>query len=411
VNLSGWRSSHKVGFILLAAATAALGACGKRNETGGTGGTAAATGTGPETGSNGAPATGTVKVGHFASMTGSEATFGQSTDQGIRLAIKERNEAIDSGKIQGRKISLTTLDDGGKPQDAGNAVTRLVTQDKVAALLGEVASGLSLVGGQIAQQYNVPMISPSSTNPTVTQIGDMVFRVCFLDDFQGMVMAKFAREELKAQKAAILFDQGQPYSKGLADYAEKAFKESGGTVVTRQAYGSSDPDVSAQLSTIKESKPDVVFLPGYYTQAANIMRQARKLGITAPFIGGDGWDSEKLEEIGGDAVQGSYYSNHYSPEEETPEVKNFVEKYKAEYHATPDGLAALGYDAANLLFAAIDKSPSLNGKDLAATIAATKDFHAVTGVISIDPKRDASKSAVVVKVDHGRRVPVKRYAP
>ena len=306
---------------------------------------------------------------------------------------------------------LTTLDDAGKPQDAGNAVTRLITQDKVNALLGEVASGLSMVGGQIAQQYTVPMISPSSTNPQVTQIGDMVFRVCFLDDFQGRVMARFAREELKAQKAAILFDQGQPYSKGLADYAEKAFKELGGTIVTRQAYGSSDPDVSAQLSSIKQANPDVVFLPGYYTQAANIMRQARKLGINAAFVGGDGWDSDKLEEIGGDAVQGSYYSNHYSPEEETPEVKNFVTKYKAEFGATPDGLAALGYDAANLLFAAVDRAPSTGGKDLAATIASTKDFVGVTGKITIDPKRDASKSAVVVKVDHGRRVPVKRYEP
>ena len=409
MNLNGWRRPIVVPAVLALSAVAAFAACEKRNTTGGGGGTSTGTGTG--TGTGGVPATGSILVGHFASMTGSEATFGQSTDQGIRLAIKERNAAIDAGTLKGRKIKLSTLDDAGKPQDAGNAVTRLVTQEKVTALLGEVASGLSMVGGQIAQQYGTPMISPSSTNPQVTQIGDMVFRVCFLDDFQGMVMAKFAREELKAQKAAILFDQGQPYSKGLADYAEKAFKEMGGKVVTRQAYGSSDPDVSAQLSSIKEANPDVVFLPGYYTQAANIMRQARKLGITAAFVGGDGWDSDKLEEIGGDAVQGSYYSNHYSPEEESPVVKNFVTKYKAEFNSTPDGLAALGYDAANLLFAALDRAPSLGGKDLAATIASTKDFVGVTGTITIDPKRDASKSAVVVKVDHGRRIPVKRYAP
>jgi branched-chain amino acid transport system substrate-binding protein len=410
VNLSGWRSSSQVALVCAACAVAALGGCDQKRNTTGGGGGGTATGTATGTG-GGEPATGTFHVGHFASMTGSEATFGQSTDQGIRLAIKERNAAIDAGTVKGRKIKLTTLDDAGKPQDAGNAVTRLVTQDKVNALLGEVASGLSLVGGQIAQQYNVPMISPSSTNPQVTQIGDMVFRVCFLDDFQGRVMAKFAREELKAEKAAILFDQGQPYSKGLADYAEAAFKEMGGKVVTRQAYGSSDPDVSAQLSSIKEAGPDVIFLPGYYTQAANIMRQARKLGINAAFIGGDGWDSDKLEEIGGDAVQGSYYSNHYSPEEESEVVKNFVTKYRAEFNATPDGLAALGYDAANLLFNAVDRTPSLGGKDLAATIASTKDFVGVTGTISIDPKRDASKSAVVVKVEKGRRIPVKRYAP
>ncbi|HUQ02649.1 MAG TPA: ABC transporter substrate-binding protein, partial [Kofleriaceae bacterium] len=349
-----------------------------------------------------------VLIGEYGSLTGSEATFGQSTHNGIMLALEELNQ---KGGVKGKQVAVKTYDDQGKTQEAGTAVTRLITDDKVVAVIGEVASSLSIAGGRVAQQYKVPMITPSSTNVQVTQIGDMVFRVCFLDDFQGMVMAKFAREELKAQKAAILFDQGQPYSKGLADYAEKAFKEMGGQVVTRQAYGSSDPDVSAQLSTIKESKPDVVFLPGYYTQAANIMRQARKLGITAPFIGGDGWDSEKLEEIGGDAVQGSYYSNHYSPEEETPEVKNFVTKYKAEFGATPDGLAALGYDAANLLFAAMDRAPSTGGKDLAAAIASTKDFVGVTGKISIDPRRDASKSAVVVKVDHGRRIPVKRYEP
>ncbi len=413
MNLSGWRPRRPFISAVISAAGLALavlavmsgsGCEQKRNATGSGGG-------GGGTGTGGAPATGPILIGHYASMTGSEATFGQSTDQGIRLAIKERNAAVDAGTIKGRKIKLETLDDAGKPQDAGNAVTRLITQDKVTALLGEVASGLSMVGGQIAQQYTVPMISPSSTNPQVTQIGDMVFRVCFLDDFQGNVMARFAREELKAQKAAILFDQGQPYSKGLADYAEKSFKELGGTVVTRQAYGSSDPDVSAQLSTIKEAAPDVIFLPGYYTQAATIMRQARKLGITAAFVGGDGWDSDKLEEIGGDAVQGSYYSNHYSPEEDRAEVKNFVASYQAEFKVLPDGLAALGYDAANLLFAAMDKAPSLRGKDLAATLAAVKEFSGVTGTITIDPNRDASKSAVVVKVEHGRRVPVKRYAP
>ncbi len=398
---SWWRRRNILSILALAAVVSVGGGCDqKRNKSGGGGGGSAAT-----------TATGAVLVGHFASMTGSEATFGQSTDQGIRLAIEERNAAIDAGTLKGRKITLKTLDDAGKPQEAGTAVTRLLTEDKVVALLGEVASGLSMVGGQIAQKYGVPMISPSSTNPQVTQIGDMVFRVCFLDDFQGMVMAKFAREELKAGKAAILFDQGQPYSKGLADYAEKAFKEMGGTVVTRQAYGSNDPDVSAQLATIKEANPDVIFLPGYYTQAANIMRQARKLGITAPFVGGDGWDSDKLEEIGGDAVQGSYYSNHYSPEEERPEVQNFVKNYKARYGTAPDGLAALGYDAANLLFQSMDRAASLGGKELAAAIAQTKDFAGVSGAITIDPKRDASKSAVVVKVESGRRVPVKRYAP
>lgn len=387
-------------------ALAALAGCEqKRNQTGNNN---------PQPGSNtgtggSVPQTGPILVGHFASMTGAEATFGQSTDNGIRLAIAERNAAIDAGTLKGRKIELKTLDDAGKPQEAGTAVTRLITQDHAVAILGEVASGLSLAGGQVAQQYGVPMISPSSTNPTVTQIGDMIFRVCFLDEFQGAVVAKFATEELKATKVAILYDLASPYSKGLAEFFEKALTAAGGKVTTKQSYDASNPDVSAQLASIKQSNPDAVFLPGYYTGAANIIVQARKLGLTVPFLGGDGWDSDKLEEIGGDAVQGSFYSNHYSPEEDRPEVKAFVEKYKAKHGAAPDGLAALGYDAANLLFAAIDRSPSLSGKDLAATIASTKAFPGVTGEITIDANRDASKSAVIVKIDHGKRPPVKRY--
>ncbi|MBK9036881.1 MAG: ABC transporter substrate-binding protein [Myxococcales bacterium] len=398
------RSLATIGLSVLLAVTA--GCERKRNQTGGGGGSG-------ESGSGGAgggvPDNRPVMIGHFASMTGSEATFGQSTDRGIRLAIAERNAAIDAGTLKGRKIDLTTEDDAGKPQEAGTAVTKLITRTKVVAILGEVASGLSMAGGQVAQQYGVPMISPSSTNPAVTQIGDMIFRVCFLDEFQGKVVAKFAVEELKAKKVAILFDQGQPYSKGLADFFEKALKAAGGEVATRQAYDTNNPDVGAQLASIKDANPDAVFLPGYYTQAANIARQARKLGITVPFLGGDGWDSAKLEEIGGDAVQGSFFSNHYSPEEETPAVQNFVAKYKAKHGAAPDALAALGYDAANLLFAAIDRSPSLSGKDLAATIAATKGFAGVTGEITINGDRDASKSAVVVKIDHGKRPAVKRY--
>ncbi|MCE9571776.1 MAG: ABC transporter substrate-binding protein [Deltaproteobacteria bacterium] len=404
MNLCAWRTSKLV--MTMALALVATTACNSKRNSSGGGGSDPTPGSG--TGA-GPAATGPILIGHFASMSGAEATFGQSTDNGVRLAMEERNAAIDAGKLKGRKIEVKTLDDQGKTQEAGTAVNRLINEDHVVAILGEVASGLSLAGGAVAQHYSVPMISPSSTNPQVTQVGDMIFRVCFLDEFQGKVMAKFAKDELKATKVAILFDQSQPYSQGLADFFEKPFTEAGGTIVTRQAYNSSNPDVSAQLSSVKEAAPDLVVLPGYYTQAANIARQARKLDITVPFLGGDGWDSSKLEEIGGDAVQGSYYSNHYSPEEQSPVVQEFVKKYQAKYNQLPDGLAALGYDAANLLFQAIDKSPSLSGKDLAATIAASKDFVGVTGAITIDPNRDASKSAVVVQVDHGKRTPIKRY--
>jgi branched-chain amino acid transport system substrate-binding protein len=255
------------------------------------------------------------------------------------------------------------------------------------------------------------MISPSSTNPQVTQIGDMIFRVCFLDDFQGWAGAKFARDHLKAQTAAVLYDQAQAYSKGLNDYFSKAFGELGGKIAATQAYSGGDQDFSAQLTTIRAANPDVIYLPGYYTDVANVILQARKLGIKAPFLGGDGWDSSQLAAIGGQAVEGSYFTNHYSPDEERPVVQEFVKKYNADYGATPDGLAALGYDAAKLLFDAMARAEALDGPSLAKAIAASKDFQGVTGVFSIDPKRDAKKPAVVVVVKNGKPAYVTTIAP
>jgi branched-chain amino acid transport system substrate-binding protein len=247
------------------------------------------------------------------------------------------------------------------------------------------------------------MISPSSTNPDVTDVGDYIFRVCFLDDFQGWVGAKFATDNLKATKAAILYDQGQAYSSGLADFFEKAFKEMGGTIATRQAYTGGNLEISSQLQSIKGSGAEVVYLPGYYSDAATIIRKAREAGITSKFVGGDGWDSDELTKIGGDAVNGSYFSNHYAPQDQRPEVKSFVESYRREYKGTPDSLAALGYDAASVLFDAIERAPSLGGKDLRDAIAATKNFTGVTGTFSIDANRNAQKSAVIVEVKNGER--------
>lgn len=393
MNLSAWNK------VVVVAATAifAAGGCDKLG-----GGKGKGSGSGePKTGSDGSAsvATGPILIGHYASLTGSEATFGVSTDNGVRLALEERNAA---GGVKGRKVELKTLDDASKSSEAGNVVQRLISEDKVVALIGEVASGSSLAGGKVAQQFGVPMISPSSTNKKVTEGRDMVSRVCFLDEFQGYVVAKFTKDNLKLDKVAVLFDQAAPYSKGLAETFKSEFEALKGTVVTSQAYTAGDADVSAQLQSIKSSGAQAVFLPGYYTDVGNIVNQARKLGITAPFLGGDGWDSSKLAEIGGTAIEGSYYSNHYSFDEARPEVKEFVTKFEKRFNETPDGLAALGYDAARVLFAAMDKSPSLGGKDLAATIAATKDFPGVTGKITLDANRDAQKQAVVVQMKGGK---------
>lgn len=340
--------------------------------------------------------TGPILIGHFGSLTGSEATFGQSTSNGIKLAIKEFNAA---GGLKGRNVTLKEYDTRGDAGEAKLAVERLVKQDKVAAVLGEVASKLSLAGGPVAQEAGVPMISPSSTNPRVTQIGDYIFRVCFIDPFQGLAGAKFAHDNLKAKSAAVLVDQAQAYAVGLAEEFTKNFKKSGGTIATQQTYTSGAQDFTAQLTSIRSAKPDVIYIPGYYTDVGNIALQARKLGITVPLLGGDGWDSSELANIAKDAIDGSFYTNHYAPDQPDSRAQAFIAAYKKDYGgSTPDGLAALGYDAAKILFDAMKRAPSVGGKDLRDAIAKTKDFPGVTGMITINADRDADKSAVVVEM-------------
>ncbi|HEX4413364.1 MAG TPA: ABC transporter substrate-binding protein [Lacipirellulaceae bacterium] len=338
-------------------------------------------------------------LGHYASMTGAQATFGQSTDNGIRLAVDEINAA---GGVDGKSIELITYDDKSDAREAATAVTRLVTRDHVTAVLGEVASKLSLEGAPICQANGVPMITPSSTNPKVTEVGDMIFRVCFIDPFQGYVCAKFARENLKAEKAAILYDQSQTYSAGLQEQFAKAFKELGGTITTTQAYQNGEQDFSAQLTAIRGTKPDIVFIPGYYNDVGNIASQARKLDITVPLLGGDGWESPKLAEIGGDAINGCYYSNHYSPQDPNPKIQDFIQKYKKHFGATPDSMAALGYDATEIFCDALKRAGSTaTGAEIAAQLAKTKDFAGVTGSITIDEHRNAVKPAVILQMKDG----------
>ncbi|HEY0009791.1 MAG TPA: ABC transporter substrate-binding protein [Tepidisphaeraceae bacterium] len=351
-----------------------------------------------------------IRIGHYGSLTGSEATFGQSTSNGLRLAITEFNAA---GGLNGRKIELIEYDTKGDPKEAGAVVTRLCTRDKVTAVIGEVASSLSLAGAPICQQNGIPMISPSSTNPRVTQQGDMIFRTCFIDPFQGYVCAKFAWETKGFKTAAILLDQSQAYSVGLAEEFEKAFVKLGGKVLIKQQYNKGDQEFAARQTAIRGTDPDVVFVPGYYTDVANIAIQARKLGITAPLLGGDGWDSNKLTEIAGPSIDGSFYSNHSAPTIENPNplMQEFLVKYKDEYGSSPDALAVLGYEAGMLLFDAMKRAPSLGGKDLAAALAQTKDFKGVTGTVSIDANRDAIKSAVILELKNGEPKYVTTISP
>jgi branched-chain amino acid transport system substrate-binding protein len=341
-----------------------------------------------------------IVIGHYAAMSGAQATFGQSTDNGIRLAIEEINAA---GGVNGKQLRLITYDDKGDTKEAGAAVTRLITRDKVVAVLGQVASSLSLAGAPVCQEHGVPMITPSSTNPQVTQVGDKIFRVCFIDPFQGYVTAKYIRElPTPVSRVAILHDQANAYSVGLAQEFEKAFTRLGGTITTRQTYSEGDQDFSAQLTAIRGSNPEMVFIPGYYSDVGNIALQARKLGVTVPLFGGDGWTSPRLTEIAGSALEGCFFSEHYSQEDPNPKIQNFVQKYAAKYGSKPDGLAALGYDAARLLADAMTRARSLSGDDLAAAIAATRDFDGVTGTFSIDADRNAVKPAVILKIVNGQ---------
>jgi branched-chain amino acid transport system substrate-binding protein len=344
------------------------------------------------------PAADEISIGHYASLSGSQATFGQSTDNGIRLAVEAVNQ---SGGLHGKKIRLITYDDRGDAKEAGTAVTRLINRDQVAAVLGEVASGLSLAGAPVCQEGGIPMVTPSSTAPEITAVGDRIFRICFMNRFQAYACAKFAREQLKAQNVAILYDQKLPYSVGLADEFEKQFTAMKGNISTRQSYQEGDQDYSAQLTSIRGSKPDIVFVPGYYTDAANIAVQARKLGIRVPLVGGDGWDSAKLAEIGGDAIDGCYFCTHYFQQDPRPRVQEFLRDYRKQFGTAPDAMAALGFDAARILLAAIEKAPSQSGSDISAALAATKDFDGVTGRISIDPDRNAVKPAIILEMKHG----------
>lgn len=356
-----------------------------------------------------------IKVGEYGSLTGSTATFGISTKNGIELYVDNLNA---QGGISGKKIHVLVEDDQSKPEEAATAVNKLIAQDGVVAVLGEVASSRSLAAAPICQSAGVPMISPSSTNPRVTEIGDYIFRVCYTDPFQGMVIAKFAKNTLHFSKAAVFRDNKNDYSVGLANFFSDAFRGMGGTIVTDQSYSEGDQDFKAQLTVIKSKKPEFIFIPGYYTEVGLIARQARELGLNVPMLGGDGWVSDRLLEIAQDALNGSYLVNHYWDQDPNPLVQGFVQSYRKRYNATPDGLAALAYDAGGVLanamqrlstedpkaFETLSGPPNAEQKAARAKlrdlIAATRDYPGVTGKISLDDHRNAVKPAVFLGIEN-----------
>jgi len=346
---------------------------------------------------NPAPNNTILEIGYFGDLTGPTFNFGQSAINGVLMAASEVNQ---SGGINGRKIDIVIEDDKGSPEEAARLTAKLIDQDKVIAIIAGGTSGNSRAAAPKAQASHIPFISPSSTDPAVTETGNYIFRACFVDTFQGEVMASFAVNTLKAQKAAILTDFNSTYSKGLTDYFKLSFGRLGGTIVSEQTYTQGDADFKGQLSTIRSAEPDVIYIPGYYGEVALIVKQARMIGLTQPLLGGDGWDAPELWQLGGDALNGAYISTHYSADNPSPEIQQFVELYKQRYgNLLPDAHAALAYDAARLLFAAIARTGSTEGDKLRDALAQTKNFNGVTGVISMDANRNAVKPAVVLKLE------------
>jgi branched-chain amino acid transport system substrate-binding protein len=344
-------------------------------------------------------ATQSIEIGFFGALTGPQATFALSGRNGAKLAIEEINR---SGGVLGKKLELLIEDDRNEPSEAASAVSKLITQNHVVALIGENASSRSLAAAPIAQSYQVPMVSPSSTNVDVTKKGDYIFRVCFIDPNQGKALALFARQTLHAQTAATLIDAKSDYSVGLAQAFRTEFTAQGGTIIAELKYAEGDSDFHAQLTAIQAKRPDVLFVPGYYTDAGLIARQARGLGIQATLLGADGWDSPKLVEIGGAAVDGAYFSNHYSVDDPSPAVRTFVDAFQKAYGAEPDSIAALSYDAARLVADAIRRAGSTEGKRVRDALASTKDFPGVTGSITMDASRNPVKLPVILKIERGR---------
>jgi len=341
-----------------------------------------------------------IPIGSIMCNTGSFATFGQSSTKAMRMAVDEINGR---GGVLGRNLKLLVEDDQCKPEEAANAAQKLIQQNQVLCIVGEVVSSNSLAAAPICQAAGVPMVSPASTNPQVTQVGDCIFRVCFTDDFQGLVMARFAAEKLKAKTAVIISDTASDYSQGLSEVFTRVFEAAGGKVLGEESFSQGDKDFRAQLTKLKDLNPDVLYVPAYYGDVAPILSQARQLGLRATGLGGDGWDSPKLVEVAGDAAEGGYFSNHYSKDDPNPVVQGFVAGYHKRYHEDPDALAALAYDAVRVVTEALERAGQVDRKALRDAIAQTVDFDGVTGKITIDPQRNAHKSAAILTIKGGKQ--------
>ena len=348
-----------------------------------------------------------VKIGLVYELTGGTATFGSAAANGAKLAVKEINA---KGGVLGKQIQLVTADNKSEPSESANAMTKVITQDKVIAVTGFTTSSNAIAGASVAEANKIPFITAAATNPKVTvdeksgKVKDYTFRVCFIDPFQGTVGANFALNSLKVKQVAVMIDNSSDYSKGLAKFFTDAFTKGGGTILAEEAYLQKDQDFKTVLTKIKALNPEMIYVPGYYEEVGKIVKQARELGITVPILGGDGWDSPKLIEIGGAAMNNTFFTNHYSVEDTSPASKTFVDAYKKEYGQAPDAMAVLGYDAMYVMVDAIKRANSAEPDKIREAIAATKDYKGVTGDLTMNATHDAVKSAVIIEIKDGKQV-------
>lgn len=347
-----------------------------------------------------------VRLGAFMSLSGDTAQYGISALNGIRMAVEEANAA---GGIKGRRVDLLIRDTRSDAVETGLVVEKLAREGRVHALLGEVVSSRSLAAARVAQREQVPMLTPSATSPEITAVGDYVFRSCYTDTFQGAALARFAISNLGALRAALLVDRDQGYSVELARLVREDFERRGGQIVAQQEYPDGESDFSVQLAEVGAAQPDVVFIPGYYMEVGLLARQARTLGFNVPLVGGDGWDSPRLTQIGGEALSGGFFSTHFSAEDPDPQVQRFVADYRRLFGSAPDSFSATAYDAARIVLAAIERAPTLERAAIRDSLAATRDFPGVTGAVTFNPERNAVKPIVVVRIGANGRQTVEAH--
>jgi branched-chain amino acid transport system substrate-binding protein len=336
-----------------------------------------------------------IKIGVFLSLSDKNADFGKTTLNGIQLAVDQINE---KGGVNGKKVVLVTKDTRSSPEQAQTVAKELATQDKVAVAVGSVESGQSIKAAPVFQEAGIPMVSPSSTNPDVTKQGDCIFRVCYLDDFQGAACATFAYKDLNFRKAAIIYAQDDDYSKGLADFFRASFKGLGGSIVEEAAFQGNVSEFKDQVTKIAAANPDVIFAPVYYSSIGLIARDFRKQGVKAPLLGGDGWESPQLIQLAGETLEGCYFGYHYDPEDSDEKVQGYMKDYKAKFDTEPNSLSALGYDAVYTIVKAIELGGGTSSAQIKDGLTKVKDYHGVTGTYSIDGNRNAQKPITMLKI-------------